>query len=108
MLITVVETTEFTAQAKAEGMTRADIDAAILQVAANPTGGESLGAGLYKVRVARAGGGKSGGYRVVTLFFSMNTPLLLIAVLAKKNRKNFSTVEVKDMKKGAKSRKRKA
>ncbi|AMR28016.1 addiction module toxin RelE [Hymenobacter psoromatis] len=37
---------------------------------ANPTQGESLGAGLYKIRLASAskGGGKSGGFRVITYY----------------------------------------
>jgi len=48
VLITVAQTASFTAQAKAEGMTSAEVDHAIDLIAANPTGGESLGAGLYK------------------------------------------------------------
>ncbi len=36
----------------------------------SPTQGESLGAGLYKIRLASAskGGGKSGGFRVITYY----------------------------------------
>lgn len=36
----------------------------------DPRQGESLGAGLYKIRLASAskGGGKSGGFRVITYF----------------------------------------
>lgn len=37
---------------------------------ANPTQGQSLGAGLYKIRLGSAskGGGKSGGFRVITYY----------------------------------------
>lgn len=106
MLITVAETPEFTKQAKHSGMSRAEVEGLILTVAANPTAGESLGGGLYKVRVARTGGGKSGGFRVVVLFVSMNLPVLLLAVLAKKNAPNFTDVQVKGMKKGAKAKRK--
>lgn len=34
----------------------------------NPTQGESLGAGLYKVRMASESKGKSGGFRIITYF----------------------------------------
>lgn len=56
----VAETAAFTAQARAEGMTALEIETAINIIAANPTGGVSLGGGLYKVRVPREGAGKSG------------------------------------------------
>lgn len=37
---------------------------------ANPNQGQSLGAGLYKIRLASTskGGGKSGGFRVITYY----------------------------------------
>lgn len=40
------------------------------QLEANPTQGQSLGAGLYKIRLASAskGGGKSGGFCVITYY----------------------------------------
>lgn len=46
MLIAVAQTAAFIAQAKSEGMTEAEVTAAIDIIAANPTGGVSLGAGL--------------------------------------------------------------
>lgn len=48
MLIAVAQTAAFTAQARSEGMSDAEIENAIAIVAANPTGGVSSGAGLYK------------------------------------------------------------
>jgi hypothetical protein len=98
MLITVAQTTAFTVQAKAVGMSQAEIDHAIDIVAANPTGGESLGAGLYKVRVPRSGGGKSGGYRIITVFVSTDAPAVLVGVLSKSNQANFSHAALENMK----------
>jgi len=107
MLHTVVETPEFIASAKAEGMTDAEVTEAINIIAADPLGGVSLGAGLHKVRIPRKGGGKSGGYRVVTLYVEKDVPVYLLAVLSKTNEDNFTPVEVKEMKKEAKTIKRK-
>jgi hypothetical protein len=47
-----------------------EVDNLIDQLEANPRQGESLGAGLYKIRLASAskGGGKSGGFRVITYY----------------------------------------
>lgn len=45
-----------------------EIDMLIEELLDNPTLGVSLGAGLYKIRLASKskGGGKSGGFRVIT------------------------------------------
>jgi len=103
MLIAVSETHAFSAQAKAEGMTESEIATAIDIIAADPTGGVSLGAGLYKVRVPREGAGKSGGYRVVTLYVADNAPVLLLAVLSKSNAANFAPRALTKMKETARS-----
>ena len=49
-----------------------DIDALIEQLKDTPATGESLGAGLYKIRLAikSKGKGKSGGFRVITYLVS--------------------------------------
>ena len=96
MMIAVALSAEF--RARAVGMTEAEIDAAVNIVAANPTGGVSLGAGLYKVRVPRQGGGKSGGYRIVTLYVGVNTPVVLLSVLSKSGAANFSDRAMNAMK----------
>lgn len=102
MLIAVAQTAAFTAQAKAEGMTASEIETAINIIAANPTGGVSLGGGLYKVRVPRDGAGKSGGYRVITLFVTTDAPVVLLAVLSKSNAANFSAKAMTNIQKKAK------
>ncbi|WP_298747503.1 type II toxin-antitoxin system RelE/ParE family toxin [uncultured Brevundimonas sp.] len=106
MLIAVAQTAAFTAQAKAEGMSDTEIENAITIIAANPTGGVSLGAGLYKVRVPREGGGKSGGYRVITLYLTDNAPVILLAVLSKGNAANFTAKAMSRIKEKAREIKR--
>ena len=106
MLIAVAQTAAFIAQAKAEGMTEVEVTAAVNIIATNPTGGVSLGAGLYKVRIPRQGTGKSGGYRVITLYVSDDSPVILLAVLSKSNAANFSAKAIAKMKEAARSIKR--
>lgn len=83
-------------------MTASEIETAINIIAANPTGGVSLGGGLYKVRVPRKGAGKSGGYRVITLYVGENTPVVLLAVLSKSNSSNFTPKAMTNIQKKAK------
>ena len=106
MLIAVAQTAAFIAQAKAEGMTEAEVTTAVNIIAANPTGGVSLGSGLYKVRVPREGSGKSGGYRIITLYVSENNPVILLAVLSKSNAATFTAKAIANMKEAARSIKR--
>lgn len=65
----------------------------------NPDAGDLIvgSGGCRKVRVARQGGGKSGGYRVVTYFAHRDLPVYCVAVLAKGSRANFSQAEVAAM-----------
>lgn len=53
----------------------------------------SLGGGLRKVRFARAGGGKSGGYRTVYVFGGTQMPIFLVTVFAKNEKDNLSKAE---------------
>ena len=76
---TVVETPEFIKRASAVGMSNEDRRDVIDQLAANPEAGISLGGGLRKVRIARRGSGKSGGYRVLHFYRSSDMPLFLLS-----------------------------
>jgi hypothetical protein len=62
-------------------------------LAANPEAGISLGGGLRKVRIAREGGGKSGGYRTVYVFGGTDMPIFLLTAFAKNGRDNLSETE---------------
>lgn len=62
-------------------------------VAANPVAGISLGGGLRKLRVPRAGGGKSGGFRTIYVFGGDHMPIYLVTIFAKNEQGNLSKVE---------------
>ncbi len=89
---TVVELPEFLRRAKAI-MTDAERVALVNFLAANPEAGVSLGGGLRKVRFARDGGGKRGGYRTIHLFGGGTMPIFLITVFAKNEKDNLSKAE---------------
>lgn len=62
-------------------------------IAGNPDAGISLGGGLRKVRIAREGGGKSGGYRTIYVFGGLEMPIFLLTVFAKNEKDNLSKSE---------------
>lgn len=98
-LHTVAYTAGFLAQAKADGMTEAEMEAMERMLAANPEAGEMIvgSGGCRKVRIAGRGRGKSGGYRVVTFFAHGGLPVYLVAMLSKGGRGTFSAAEVAAM-----------
>ncbi|ARU18347.1 type II toxin-antitoxin system RelE/ParE family toxin [Croceicoccus marinus] len=92
ILQTVVELPEFQRRAKTimgdeERMGLVDY------IAANPEAGVSLGGGLRKVRIPRAGGGKSGGYRIIYVFGGRHMPIYLVTVFAKNEKDNLTRAE---------------
>jgi len=89
---TVVELESFLKRARAI-MTDDDRMAILTYLAANPEAGAQLGGGLRKVRVARRGAGKSGGYRTLYVFGGSKMPLFLVTVFAKNERDNLSQAE---------------
>jgi len=89
---TVVELPEFARRAKSI-MSETERDELIAFVAANPEAGTSLGSGLRKLRFARSGGGKSGGFRTIYVFGGPGLPLFLVTVFAKNEKSNLSRSE---------------
>lgn len=104
-LHTVAFTAGFLSQAKAEGMTDAEMEAMVRMLALNPQAGDAIqgSGGCRKLRVAGRGKGKSGGYRVVTFFAHAEMPVYVIAALSKGSRENFSDAEVAAMAKFSKA-----
>ena len=96
-LQTVVEVPEFIRRAKAVGMTEVDRNSVVDELAANPESGISLGGGLRKVRVARTGGGKSGGFRVIHFYREYGLPVFLLTVFAKNEKANITPGERDDL-----------
>jgi len=91
-LQTVVELPEFLRRARAI-MSDAERSALVDAIAAAPGAGVSLGGGLRKVRIAREGGGKSGGYRTIYVFGGRHVPIFLVTVFAKNEKDNLSRAE---------------
>lgn len=64
-------------------------------LAAHPAAGDIMAGtgGARKVRFARPGRGKSGGYRVITYYAGKDLPLFLLNVFSKGERANLSRAE---------------
>jgi hypothetical protein len=92
-LLTIVETPEFVRRSRAAGMTDDEREQLIALLAADPEAGISLGGGLRKLRFARSGGGKSGGYRVIHFYQRRDMPLFLLTVFGKNEQANISAAE---------------
>ena len=60
----------------------------------------NLGGGVYKVRIARSGSGKSGGYRVIVLLKSGERAFFVYG-FAKSDRDNIDDGELRAFKTGA-------
>lgn len=92
-LVTVVELPTFLRAAKlvmAESERVALVDA----LAADPEAGVMLGGGLRKMRFARPGAGKSGGYRVVHYYAAQSGgPVFLLMVFAKNQKASLTAAE---------------
>ena len=105
-LNTVALTRGFLADAKAEGMTGAEIEAMVQMLAAHPDAGDLVrgSGGMRKVRVAGRGHGKSGGFRVLTFHAAaFDMPVYAMAVLSKGARANFSAAEADELAKVGKA-----
>ena len=89
---TVVETPAYLAAAKGV-LAQDEQDEVVNTVAENPTAGTSLGGGIRKMRVARSGGGKRGGARIIFLFSGQDIPVFLLTIFAKNEKANLTPKE---------------
>ena len=96
-LQTIVETPDYLHDADRAGMTQAEKVKAVDSYAADPSQGDEIvgSGGVRKARLAGRGKGKSGGYRIVSVFLDGSIPVYLIGVLSKGDRENFTDNEVK-------------
>jgi hypothetical protein len=100
--VRVFKNTWFTRFAAKEGIT----DGELLEIVNRLEAGQAdtdLGCGVYKVRVARSGAGKSGGYRVI-VFFRSGERTFYVYGFAKSVRANVSEKELLKLKQRAKTR----
>ena len=93
--LTVVAMPDFMRRAKTAktAMTDQERMELIDYLSANPDAGVALGGDLYKVRFARAGGGKSGGFRTIHYYNANTGPLFLLTMFAKNEKSSLSKVE---------------
>jgi hypothetical protein len=83
-----------------EGITDDELKAVGNEVLEAGQAEASLGGGVYKVRVARLGAGKSGGYRVI-VYFRSGERTFYVYGFAKSARANIGQKELKNHKKVA-------
>lgn len=96
-LSVVVETSEFLRASKIAGIKDDERAAIIAHFAANPEDGTPLGGGLFKTRIARTGGGKSGGYRTIHFYRHAGLPVFLLTLFAKNAKASLTSAELKMM-----------
>jgi hypothetical protein len=96
---TVVETNAYLAAADDAGMTDEERDNIVSIIAADPEAGVIMPGcgGARKLRVAKPGRGKSGGYRVITYYAGDAVPTFLITVFAKGEKDNLTKAERNDL-----------
>ena len=92
--------TWFNRFAKKEGITDTELREAVNQLEAGQADAD-LGGGVYKVRVARPGEGKSGGYRVI-VFFKSEERTFFVYGFAKSDKGNIDRGELRSFKIDAK------
>jgi hypothetical protein len=92
---TVIETNAYLAAARDAGLGPDELAAIVEILAANPLAGEIMPGcgGARKLRVARPGTGKSGGYRVITYFAGDDVPVFLLTVFGKTEKVSLSKAE---------------
>ena len=97
----IFKNTWFNRFAKKEGITDAELRETVNQLEKEQADTD-LGGGVYKVRMARPGEGKSGGYRVI-VFFKSGERTFFVYGFTKSDRGNISRGELSGFKADAKT-----
>lgn len=92
--MTVVETPSFLRDAKTK-LNDGEREELVFYLATNPEAGTVMPetGGVRKLRWAREGKGKRGGYRVVYYYFSDSIPLFVIALYGKNEKADLTQAE---------------
>lgn len=92
---TILETPTFRKDTQRAGLTDTEVQEIVAFIAANPEAGALISGsgGARKVRFAREGGGKSGGYRTIHYFTGIDVPIFLLALIDKHERANLTKAE---------------
>ena len=98
---TVVETPAFLRRARECSIPDWEREAMVDFLAAHPNAGDEMPGtgGARKVRFARPGEGKRGGYRIITFFSGADIPVFLLSVFAKNEESDLSMDEKNELKK---------
>jgi hypothetical protein len=99
--VRIFKNTWFARFASKEGIQDSELREIVNNVLKTGRADADLGGGVFKVRIARPGEGKSGGYRVI-VFFKIKERTFFHYGFAKASRDNISEGELKIMKKQAK------
>jgi hypothetical protein len=91
----VLFTPTFERQAKDAGLSEDDLMAIASSLAENPLAGDLMPGtgGARKVRFAREGKGKRGGYRTVHYYGGADVPIFLLALIDKGKKSDLSMAE---------------
>jgi len=98
--MTIIALATFERAAKKASLAQREREALILMLEHDPSAGDLIpgAGGARKLRLAREGGGRSGGYRVITYFGGGAMPVYLIDVYAKNVKTDLSADERKRVK----------
>jgi hypothetical protein len=98
--MTIIALASFERAAKKARLAPSERDALILLLEQFPTSGDLIpgAGGARKIRLAREGSGKSGGYRIITFFGGGDMPVYLIDVYAKNVKADLTGDEKKRVK----------
>jgi hypothetical protein len=99
-MVRVFKSTWFSRFAGKEGITDYELKEVVDQLEAGEADAD-LGGGVYKMRVARPGGGKSGGYRVI-VFFKSGKRTFYAYGFPKANKGNINDKQLRNFKTAAK------
>jgi hypothetical protein len=96
---TIVFTPTFETQAKRAGLTEAQLFHIATVIAADPRAGDLIqgSGGARKLRFARSGEGKSGGYRTIHYFAGDDIPVFLLTLIDKRERGNLSKADINQL-----------
>jgi hypothetical protein len=99
--VRIFKNTWFSRFAAKEGIEDAELKDIVDNTLETGLAEANLGGGVYKVRVARPGEGKSGGYRVI-VFFKSRALTFFVYGFAKSSRENIKPGELAEFKETAK------
>lgn len=96
---TIVETPAYLSAAHAAGMSEEERTEVVELLGSDPQFGKVMKGtgGCRKFRVGGRGHGKSGGYRIVTIFGGEDIPVFLLTIFGKGEKDNLSKAERNDL-----------